>query len=68
MGALKSAMMDIGYSVLDFHDIESGITNAMHKYSMSEDDVKMCVLFVEAFDGPWGDYLEALKENQPSLH
>tara|TARA_R110002012_G_scaffold233353_1_gene406506 strand:- start:12990 stop:13196 length:207 start_codon:yes stop_codon:yes gene_type:complete len=68
MGALKSAMMDIGYFVLDQHDLENGITLAEQKYNMSEDDVKMCVLFVEAYDGSWSDYIQDCMSNMPSVH
>ena len=68
MGALKSVMMDIGYFVLDQGDLYTGITLAEQKYSMSEDDVKMCVLFVEAYDGSWEDYIKECSENMPSVH
>ena len=68
MGALKSAMMDIGYFVLDQHDLENGITLAEQKYNMSEDDVKMCVLFVEAYDGSWSAYIQDCMSNMPSVH
>jgi len=68
MGGLKSAMMDIGYFVLDQHDLERGIALAQEKYTMSEDDIKMCVLFVEAYDGSWSDYIKECISNMPAIH
>ena len=68
MGQLKSAMMDIGYTVLESYNIENGIAHAVQKYSMPEEDVKMCVLLVEAYDGPWEDYLQEATALRPKLH
>ena len=63
MGALKSAMFDIGYTAE-----EIGIPAAAQKYSMSEDDVKMCIMFVNSFDGTWEDYIQYSSTNGPVIH
>tara|TARA_R100000935_G_scaffold39058_1_gene60508 strand:- start:769 stop:960 length:192 start_codon:yes stop_codon:yes gene_type:complete len=63
MGSLKSAMFDIGY-----HAEEHGVAQTADQYMMSEDDVKVCILFVNSFDGTWEDYLAYSAKNGPVIH
>jgi hypothetical protein len=63
MGALKSAMFDIGYTAE-----EIGITETAQKYHMSEEDVKMCIMFVNSFDGSWEEFEQHAGSWQPTIH
>mgnify|MGYP003151755758 CR=1 FL=1 len=48
MSAIKNYMWDVGE-----HAADHGITSAMTKYMESEEGVKICILFVHAYDGNW---------------
>ena len=64
MGRLKSAMMDVGYEAM-----ENGIQQTADKHSMSEDDVKFCILFACAYDGTWEDFVaEGHMQQSKLLH
>tara|TARA_R110002096_G_scaffold29445_2_gene88589 strand:+ start:339 stop:530 length:192 start_codon:yes stop_codon:yes gene_type:complete len=63
MGALKSAMFDIGY-----HAEEHGIAKTAQQYMMSEDDVKLCILFVNSFTGSWEEWQEGIEQESPTIH
>jgi len=66
MGALKSAMMDIGHKAMDI-----GIEEASNVYRMSEDDIKSCVLFAYGYDGNWDQFVsQGLWDdlNSPTIH
>ena len=63
MGQLKSAMFDVGYSAE-----EIGIAKTAQKYHMSEEDVRMCIMFVNSFDGSWEEFEEQAKAWEPTIH
>ena len=64
MGRLKSAMMDVGYEAM-----ENGIQQTADKHSMSEDDVKFCILFACAYDGTWEQFVaEGHMQQSKLLH
>ena len=54
MGALKAAMMDIGYKAMDV-----GLEKASQEYAMSIEDVKACVMFANGFLGTWNEFQES---------
>lgn len=65
MGQLKSAMMDIGHTAMDI-----GIEDASKQYTMSEDDIKSCVLFAYGYDGNWEQFVSQGLWNDvgPTIH
>ena len=64
MGRLKSAMMDVGYEAM-----ENSIQQTADRHSMSEDDVKFCILFACAYDGTWEDFVaEGHMQQSKLLH
>jgi hypothetical protein len=56
-------MFDIGYTAE-----EIGITETAQKYHMSEEDVKMCIMFVNSFDGSWEEFEQHAGSWQPTIH
>jgi len=65
MGKLKSAMMDIGHRAMDI-----GIDDAVSEFTMSEEDIKACVLFANSYSGRWEQFVaEGLwNEMGPTVH
>ena len=60
MGRLKSAMMEIGYKAMDI-----GVQETAKQFGICEDDVRACVLFADAYDGNWTDYVKEHPELDP---
>jgi hypothetical protein len=53
MGRLKETMMDIGYKAMTI-----GVEETAKQFNIPEDDVRTCILFADAYDGSWTDYVQ----------
>jgi len=53
MSAIKNYMWDVGEYAVD-HSIEE----SMKAYSESEEVVKVCIMFVHAFEGNWDSFVQ----------
>ena len=55
------------YTVAEYAII-NGIPATMEKFFESEDNVKVCILFADCYDGSWDDYVKQNKWEEPKLH
>lgn len=63
MSAIKNYMWDVGE-----YAANHGISAAMTKYFESEEGVRVCILFVHAYDGDWEQFMAEGYWQEPSLH
>ena len=63
MSAIKNYMWDVGEYAADH-----GIQAAMSKYFESEEGVRVCIMFVHAYDGNWEQFMAEGNWQEPSLH
>lgn len=63
MSAIKNYMWDVGEYAADH-----GIQAAMSKYFESEEGVRVCIMFVHAYDGDWEQFMKEGNWQEPSLH
>ena len=56
-------MWDVGEYATDH-----GIKAAMSKYFESADGVKICIMFVNAYDGDWDQFIIDGGYNPPPIH
>ena len=55
------------YTVAEYA-ITNGIPATMEKFFESEDNVKVCILFADSYDGSWEDYIKHSNWEEPKLH
>ena len=55
------------YTVAEYAII-NGIPATMEKFFESEDNVKVCILFADSYDGSWEDYIKHSNWEEPKLH
>ncbi len=63
MSRIKNYMWDVGEYAVD-----NGIQAAMTKYMESEEGVKVCILFVSAYDGNWEQFMSEGNWQEPHVH
>tara|TARA_R100001510_G_C7631910_1_gene190629 strand:+ start:1022 stop:1213 length:192 start_codon:yes stop_codon:yes gene_type:complete len=55
------------FTVADYA-ISNGIPATMEKFFETEDNVKVCILFADSYDGTWEDYIKQTNWEEPKLH
>jgi len=63
MSVIKNYMWDVGEYATDH-----GIKAAMSKYFESADGVKICIMFVNAYDGDWDQFIVDGGYQPPAIH
>jgi hypothetical protein len=63
MSVIKNYMWNVGEYASD-HGIEA----AMTKYFESEDGVKICVMYVNSYDGDWDQFISDGGYQPPAIH
>ena len=63
MSAIKNYMWAVGEYATDH-----GIKAAMNKYFESEEGVKVCIMFIHAYDGQWDYFISEGGWQEPSIH
>ena len=48
--------------------VDNGIQAAMTKFIESEEGVKVCILFIHAYDGNWEQFMSEGNWHEPSIH
>ena len=63
MSAIKNYMWDVGE-----YATTHGIKQAMTKFMESEEGVKVCILFISAYDGNWEQFMSECNWQEPNVH